>query len=72
VRTKEVNKVRERFVKDIEVKREVCFAPLVWMPACAGMTHFNGVNPFQFLALLNNFILKSYFLMPHRAGAWFT
>ncbi len=37
------------------MKREVCFAPLAWMPACAGMTHFNEVNPFQFLALLNNF-----------------
>ncbi len=38
VRTKEVNKVRKQFVKDIEVKREVCFAPLVWMSAFAGMT----------------------------------
>ncbi len=40
-----MNKVRERFVKDIEVKREVCFASLAWMPASegwheAGMTDF--------------------------------
>jgi hypothetical protein len=38
VRTKEVNKVRERFVKDIEVKREVCFTSLAWMAAFAAMT----------------------------------
>ncbi len=57
MRTKEVNKVRERFVKDIEVKREVCFTSLAWMPAYAGMTHFNGVNPFQFLALNLHFIV---------------
>ncbi len=55
------------------MKREVRFSPLAWMPASegwhvAGMTHFNGVNPFQFLALPSNFILKSYFLMPHRVG----
>ncbi len=62
MRTKEVNKVRERFVKDIEVKREVCFTSLAWMPACAGMTHFNGVNPFQFLVLNSHFSVFMKFL----------
>ncbi len=36
VRTKEVNKVHERFVKEVEVKREVCFTSLAWMPASEG------------------------------------